>query len=73
MNASDLGKIIKEQRKKLKLTQKDLSMVSGVGTRFVSELENGKETCELGKALRIVQTLGLRMIINDQFDKRISS
>ena len=36
-----------------------LARFSGVGINFVSNLENGKETSELGKTLRVLQTLGM--------------
>jgi HTH-type transcriptional regulator/antitoxin HipB len=48
--------IVRETRKKLKVTQKDLALTSGTGLRFVIELEKGKPTCEIGKALTVVQT-----------------
>ena len=34
-----------------------------VGQRFVIDLERGKETCELGKSLRILQTLGITVTL----------
>ena len=40
-------------------TQSKLARFSGVGINFVSNLENGKETSELGKTLRVLQTLGM--------------
>lgn len=72
MKMSDLARIIKEQRKALGLTQKDLSLACGVGVRYISDLENGKETCEIGKALRIMRSLGLKLSMYDQFDQCIS-
>ena len=43
------------------MTQVDLAAASGVGERFIRELENGKPTCQLDKALRIAQMLGIRL------------
>ena len=57
----DIGRIVRETRKELKVTQKDLALTSGTGLRFVIELEKGKPTCEIGKALTVVQTLGIRI------------
>ena len=57
----DLGKIVRETRKKLGVTQKDLALTSGTGLRFVIDLEKGKETCQIGKALTILHTLGIRL------------
>jgi HTH-type transcriptional regulator / antitoxin HipB len=59
----DIGKIVRETRKKLNVTQKDLALTSGTGLRFVIELEKGKPTCEIGKALTVVQTLGIRITL----------
>jgi hypothetical protein len=36
-------------------------LASGTGLRFIIELEKGKPTCQLGKALGILQALGLRL------------
>jgi y4mF family transcriptional regulator len=59
----DLGKIVRETRKKLGVTQKDLALTSGTGLRFVIDLEKGKETCQIGKALTILHTLGIRLAL----------
>jgi HTH-type transcriptional regulator / antitoxin HipB len=59
----DLGKIIRDTRKKLGVTQKDLAMTSGTGLRFVIDLEKGKETCQIGKTLTILQTLGIKLAL----------
>jgi y4mF family transcriptional regulator len=58
-----LGKIIRETRKTLRVTQKDLALTSGTGLRFVIDLEKGKETCEIGKALSVLQTLGIKLTL----------
>ena len=58
-NLKELSKSIRERRKKVKLTQAQLAAASGVGVRFIVDLEKGKETCQLGKSLRIIKMLGL--------------
>jgi HTH-type transcriptional regulator/antitoxin HipB len=60
---NDLGKIVRETRKNLGVTQKDLALTSGTGLRFVIDLEKGKETCQIGKALTILHTLGIRLAL----------
>lgn len=62
-NAQALGEAIREQRRRLKVTQRDLGMSSGTGLRFIIDLEKGKPTCQLGKALEIVRALGLKLEI----------
>jgi y4mF family transcriptional regulator len=59
----DIGRLIRETRKRLGVTQKALALTSGTGLRFVIDLEKGKETCEIGKALTVLQTLGIRITL----------
>ncbi|MCA9065014.1 MAG: helix-turn-helix domain-containing protein [Planctomycetaceae bacterium] len=56
---SELGRIIRERRKEAGLTLKDASAMSGVGVRFLSELERGKPTAQLGLVLQVLQLFGL--------------
>lgn len=58
-DAAALGAFIRETRKKLGVTQRDLATASGTGLRFIIELEAGKETCRIGLALNVMQTLGI--------------
>jgi len=58
-----IGKLVRDTRKKLGVTQKDLALTSGTGMRFIIDLENGKETCEIGKVLAILNTLGIKMTL----------
>ena len=60
---ADIGKVIRETRKKLRITQRTLALTSGTGLRFIIELEKGKETCEIGKALTVLNTLGIKMTL----------
>ena len=46
---SKIGDYIKEERKKAGLTQSEFAMRSGLGLRFIRELEQGKETVRLDK------------------------
>ncbi len=58
-----LGETIRNVRRGLRVTQKDLALTSGTGLRFVIDLEKGKETCQLGKTLRVLQTLGIKITL----------
>lgn len=64
-DAADFGRVIATERKRQGLTQARLAGISGVGVTFLSNLENGKQTAELEKALRVLATLGV-----DLFAKR---
>ena len=59
--AAQIGKLIRDTRNKLGVTQKDLALTSGTGMRFIIDLEKGKETCEVGKALAVLNTLGIKI------------
>lgn len=56
---ADLGQQIRAARKAQGLTQAELADIAGVGTRFVSELERGKDTARLGLALDIARLAGV--------------
>lgn len=56
-----IGQIIRTVRKKLGVTQNDLALAAGTGLRFISELEKGKPTCQIGKVLQTLQVLGIEL------------
>ncbi len=56
-----LAKYIKDKRKEYGLTQVELSQKSGVGLRFVRELEQGKETLRLDKVNQLLRLFGSEM------------
>lgn len=58
-----IGQMVKMARKILGVTQKSLALTSGTGLRFIIELEKGKPTCELGKVLTVLHTLGIQMVL----------
>lgn len=57
-----LGKFIKTERKKAGLTQEEFAMRSGLGLRFVRELEQGKETVRLDKVNQALAMFGMEAI-----------
>jgi HTH-type transcriptional regulator / antitoxin HipB len=59
----ELGRIIRFKRKEIGVRQEIAAGMTGVGTKFLSQLENGKETAELGKALQVLRKLGLEVYI----------
>ena len=63
MDSSELGLIVRRERKAQKLKQAELAAVSGVGIRFIVDLEAGKPTLQLDKVLRVVRTLGCEIQI----------
>ena len=57
-NMSTIGDYIKKERKKAGLTQEDFAIRSGLGLRFVRELEQGKETLRLDKVNQVLLLFG---------------
>lgn len=53
-----LGRAVRAIRKQLGLTQPELAMTAGTSLRFIVEVEKGKPTCQLGKVLTVLATLG---------------
>lgn len=60
-NAEEFGQMLRTQRKKLGYTQSFLSEFSGFSVSFISDLENGKKTAELDKALYLANILGITL------------
>lgn len=57
-----IGKYIKEERKKAGLTQEEFALRSGLGLRFVRELEQGKETVRLDKVNQALAMFGMMAV-----------
>jgi transcriptional regulator with XRE-family HTH domain len=53
------GSLIRSRRKALKMRQDQLALATGVGRRFLIDLEAGKPSCQLGRSLLVAQALGL--------------
>ena len=58
MEPTTLSEHVKDMRKQYNLTQVELSEKSGVGLRFVRELEQGKQTLQLDKVNQILNLFG---------------
>jgi y4mF family transcriptional regulator len=64
-DARQFGTWIRGLRRARGLTQVELAGLAGVGPRFIVELEAGKPTAELGKALHVAHMLGGYIDIDD--------
>ena len=58
--ASAFGTMIRNRRKALNMRQDQLAVATGVGRRFLIELEAGKPSCQIGRSLLVAEALGLR-------------
>ena len=68
-DTESFGQAIKKRRKELKYTQSYISEVTGFSVSFISELENGKPTAEIGKAIFLANVLGLDIEITPRGNK----
>jgi y4mF family transcriptional regulator len=58
---SKLSELVKQKRKKLKLTQTELAEKAGVGLRFLRELEQGKKTLRMDKVNQVLELFGYEL------------
>jgi transcriptional regulator with XRE-family HTH domain len=58
--ARTFGSLIRRRRQDLRLRQDQLALATGVGRRFLIDLEAGKMSCQLGRSLVVAEALGLR-------------
>ena len=65
-DSSSFGRAIRQRRKALGYTQTDLSGITGLSVSFLSDLERGKKTIELEKALYLAGMLGLNINIESR-------
>lgn len=65
-DAAQFGKMIRAKRKRLGYTQSELAGYCNCSLMFLSDLERGKPTAELGKAINVMNTLGIDLIASDR-------
>ena len=61
---------VKMLRKQYNLTQEELSLKSGVGLRFVRDLEQGKETLRLDKVNQLLDFFNYEMVATQKIDNQ---
>lgn len=66
VSASDLGRLVRRAREGRHLSQQSFADLAGVGRRFLSELENGKSTLELGKVLKVANAAGISLLARER-------
>ena len=62
-SVAELGALIQKVRKEQGMTQIDVAGLGGLGNRFIVDLEKGKETVQMQKAMDVLALLGLEMVI----------
>jgi HTH-type transcriptional regulator/antitoxin HipB len=58
-----LGKAIEAERRRRKLTQSQLADLSDTSINFISQIERGKKTAQIGKVIDVLQILGMQLVI----------
>lgn len=61
-DARTFGELVQARRKSLGLTQRQLALAINSGERFIVDLEAGKATCQLGKALAAASAVGIELV-----------
>lgn len=69
-SAGQIGQLVRRRRKEARMTLKDAAALAGVGVRFLSELERGKPTLQLGLAISVLQLFGLELHVEQRGDQR---
>lgn len=64
LTSKDIGTLVRKARKAQGLRQDELAGVANVGTRFIVDLEAGKPTVQLEKALSVLAALGCKVSIS---------
>lgn len=62
-DSKSLGRAIRDRRKELNYTQASLSEFTGLSVTFISDLERGKPTAEIEKTIRLVNILGMDLLV----------
>lgn len=65
-----LSNTVKSLRKQFNMTQEDLSIKSGVGLRFVRDLEQGKPTLRLDKVNKLLDFFNYEMVPQPKQNKQ---
>ena len=68
-DAASLGNAIRLRRKELNYTQGYISEITGLSISFLSDLENGKPTAEIGKTIEVINLLGLDILVEARGDE----
>lgn len=63
IDSESLGRAIRERRKELKYTQAFLAEFTGLSVTFISDVERGKPTAEIGKVIQLLHILGMDILV----------
>ena len=66
-STGDLGRYLRAYRKARGINLETAAGLSNVSIKFLSEFERGKETAEIGKVLKVLNAVGLKLIIEQRY------
>ncbi len=66
---SELGHLASQRRSELGLRQTDVHARTRLATRFIGEVEHGKETAQIGKVMNMLESLGLELVIRSKSEE----
>lgn len=69
-STKEIGAFVRQERKAQGISQEQLAGVAGTGTRFVSELEHGKETIQADKMIKVVEALGYGIYVMNRWEAK---
>lgn len=69
LSVGEIGARIREIRKSEGVSQETLAGLAGIGQRYISELERGKETIRMREMLKVLDALGSGIYIPDRQEK----
>ena len=61
-NMNEIAEYVKKARREAGLTQKEFALRSGLGLRFVRDLEQGKETVRMDKVNQALAMFGMTAV-----------
>ena len=67
-NPSELGQIAEKTRSELGLRQTDLHSLTKLATRFIGEVEHGKNSAQIGKVMELLDSMGLEIVVRSKTD-----
>lgn len=68
-NPSELGQIAEKTRSELGLRQTDIHGLTKLATRFIGEVEHGKESAQIGKVMKLLDSMGLEIVVRPKSDE----
>lgn len=68
-STAEIGRLVRERRRQAGLTLKDAAGMAGVGVRFLSELERGKPTLQIGLAIEVLHLFGLDLYVQPRGER----